>query len=351
MPTHPLPLVRAEGDPSALGRTHGRERSPALRAFLDDALCRLDHLLPGPVTLTGLEPTITAYRTAIEAALPDIAAETEGLAAGAGLSLTEAYLLQLRREIMGYRKVPTMGDCTTYARSGTAARGLPVLAQTVDLNGNLDDQITVLDVTPTGTGRRSLLLSFGGLLGYLGLNSSGLAVGINLVLGGTWRPGVPPYLAVRHLLDRADTVDEAVEVLRTLPLASSRCLTLCDTVRAVWAEHLAGDWRFHDGPETTHTNHFLHPDFAPGDEINVFARRSSVKRLAACRTRLAALPASASAEDHFSVLSEPPLCVPDDGDIRRERTVAAAVLFPSRGELHLRPGDPSRHPTQVFALR
>ncbi|MCO6734716.1 peptidase C45, partial [Streptomyces sp. EL9] len=87
------------------------------------------------------------------------------------------------------------------------------------------------------------------------------------------------------------------------------------------------------------------------DEINVFARRSSVKRLQACRTRLAALPANASAEDHFSVLSAPPLCVAANGDIRRERTVAAAVMFPSRGELHLRPGDPSRRPTQVFALR
>lgn len=351
MPTRPLPRIRAEGDPLALGRTHGRERARDLRAFLDDALCRLNHILPRPVAPAELAPTIAAYRTVIEDALPDLAAETEGLAEGAGLSPDEAYLLQLRREILGYRKVPTMGDCTTYARSGTAARGLPVLAQTVDLNGDLDDQIAVLDVTPAGAARRSLLLSFGGLLGYLGLNSSGLAVGINLVLGGTWQPGVPPYLAVRHLLDRADSVDEALELLPALPLASSRCLTLCDAERAVWAEHLQGRWRFHDGPQTAHTNHYLHPDFAPDDEINVFARRSSVKRLEACRTRLATLPAHASAEEHFSVLSAPPLCVAGNGDIRRERTVAAAVMFPSRGELHLRPGDPSRHPTQVFALR
>ncbi|KUN00452.1 peptidase C45 [Streptomyces yokosukanensis] len=351
MPTESLPRIRAEGAPFDLGRAHGRERAPALRAFLHDALCRLNHILPRPVTAAELSPTIAAYRTAIEDAVPDIAREIEGLAEGAGLSLAEAYLLQLRREIMGYRKVPTMGDCTTYARSGTAAGGRPVLAQTVDLNGDLDDQITVLDVAPTGSRRRVLLLSFGGLLGYLGLNSSGLAVGINLVLGGTWRPGVPPYLAVRHLLDRAGTVDEAVALLQTLPLASSRSLTLCDSSRAVWAEHLEGRWRFCDGPQTLHTNHFLHPDLAPHDEVNVFARRSSVKRLEACRMRLATLPADASAEDHFGVLSAPPLCVADNGDIRRERTVAAAVMFPSRGELHLRPGDPSRHPTQVFALR
>ncbi|GAA3079899.1 hypothetical protein GCM10020000_77130 [Streptomyces olivoverticillatus] len=51
------------------------------------------------------------------------------------------------------------------------------------------------------------------------------------------------------------------------------------------------------------------------------------------------------------MLSAPPVCVADNGDIRRERTVAAAVMLPSRGELHLRPGNPAHHPTQVFTLR
>ncbi len=346
-----IPFVRAGGDPYALGLRHGRERAADLRAFVGDSLCRLNLLLPRPVEEAELAPVVAAYRAAIEAAVPDLAAETEGLAAGAGLSVGQAYLLQLRREIMGYRKVPTAGDCTTYARSGAAAPGQePVLAQTVDLNGDLDDQIAVLDLARTGSPRRSLLLSFGGLLGYLGLNSSGLAVGLNLVLGGRWRPGVPPYLAIRHLLDNADDVGGALALLQELPLASSRSLTLCDAQRAVCVEHLDGEWRQTEGPETTHTNHFLDPDFAPRDELNVFARRSSVKRLDAARAALAGLGAHAGAEEHFAVLSAPPICVPANGDVRRERTVAAAVLLPARGELHLRPGDPSKSATRVFRL-
>ena len=111
---------------------------------------------------------------------------------------TEAVLLQVRREILGYQKLPTMGDCTTYARTGPD----PVLAQTVDLNGDLDDHIAVLDVA-TGA-RRSLVLSFGGLLGYLGVNDAGLAVGLNLVLGGAVAaraaavPGDPPRARQRE---------------------------------------------------------------------------------------------------------------------------------------------------------
>jgi isopenicillin-N N-acyltransferase-like protein len=267
--------------------------------------------------MRSLRPTLAAYGDEIAAATPRLTEEMHGLAEGARLSREEALLLQLRREVMGYQRIPTGGDCTRYARSGAA--GGPVLAQTVDLNGELDDQIAVLHVAPAGSSRRSLVLRFAGLLGYLGLNSDGLAIGLNLVLGGRWRPGLPPYLAIRHLLDSASTVEEAVRILRGLRLASSRSLTLCDPTTTMCVEILGDDIRCVSGPESFHTNHFLHPDFAPHDELNVFARNSSVLRLKACQAGLAGLPGGASVEDHFALQSAAPICVGDTGDIRRER--------------------------------
>ncbi|MEV2214649.1 C45 family peptidase [Streptomyces sp. NPDC050997] len=342
-----IPFIRASGDPFAVGRAHGEALAGPLRTFLDDSLCRLNKVMPEPVTQDALLPSIAAYRAAVAAALPDQAEEIAGLASGARITEDEAWLLQLRREIMGYRKVPTAGDCTTYART---ARSSPVLAQTIDLNGDLDDYIGVLEIARGDSARRSLVLSFGGLLGYLGLNSDGLAVGLNLVLGGEWRPGVPPYLAIRHLLDTARDVTEALEILRTLPLASSRTLVLCDRDRAVCVEVLGDELRTIEDTEVAHTNHFLHPDFVPGDEINVFARNSSVRRLKAATAGLGELPPGAGPEEHFALLSQSPIRVPDRGDIRAERTVAAVVLLPDRGELHVRPGDPALSRTQVFSL-
>lgn len=342
-----IPLVRAAGDPFECGYQHGAARAAALRAFLDDGLARLDRVLPAPVSPASLQPVLAAYQAEIAAATPELAEELRGLAQGAGITVEEAVLLQVRREIMGYQRVPTRGDCTTYARSGTAP---PVLAQTVDLNGGLDDQIGVLDVARAGSPRRALVLSFGGLLGYLGLNSDGLAVGLNLVLGGQWHPGLPPYLAIRHLLDTAAGVDEAVRILRGLRLASSRSLTLCDPTKAAYVEILGDELRVVEATETTHTNHFQHPDFAPHDELHVFARNSSLLRLQICRAGLATLAPHAGVEDHFALLSTPPIRVADTGDIRRERTVAAVVLRPDRGELHVRPGDPARSATQSFGL-
>ena len=356
-----LPLVRATGTPFEVGYAHGVARADVLRAFIDDDLCRINRLAAEPVSAESLRPVLDEYAAAIAAATPALSEEIDGLARGAGISRELAVLLQVRREIIGYQRVPARGDCTTYASLSAGPGGGPVLAQTVDLNGNLDDQIAVLDVcisgpVPKSAARRALVLSFGGLLGYLGVNSDGLAIGLNLVLGGQWRPGLPPYLAIRHLLDNAGSVAEALAILPGLPLASSRSLTLCDSGRVASVEILGAQTRLVDNAlraQASHTNHFLHPDFTSLDALNVFARNSSVLRLKSCESGLAGLgsgPAGASVEEHFALLAQPPICVADTGDIRRERTVAAVVLLPDRGELHIRPGDPSRAGTQTFRL-
>lgn len=336
-----VPLLELSGPPHARGFAHGRALAGRLRGFLDDSLARLGHLGDRPVDLDSLRPGIAAHREVVATALPDLADEVDGLAAGAGVDRDAAWLLQLRRELLGYSRV-TGGDCTTYA----SVRGRPVLAQTVDLNGNLDDQIAVLAVS--GPRHRSLVLSFAGLLGYLGVNDAGIAVGLNLVLGGAWEPGVPPYLAIRHVLDSAGSVDEAVETLCALPLASSRSFMICGEERAVCVEALGAERRVLEGDDLAHTNHFLDPDFAERDEINVFAKNSSRRRLKTVQE--AGIPDAGDTASHHRLLATPPILVPDNGDIRRERTVAAVLLRPDLGEFRLWPGDPSTAQEHVHSL-
>ncbi|NNH68374.1 peptidase C45 [Nocardia uniformis] len=344
-----VPVIDCAGDSFTIGYQHGSRLAPRLRSFLDDSLCRLNRVLPAQVTLSGLRPEIAAYRNATTSALPDLAEEVRGLAEGARITTEEAWLLQIRRELMGYRRVPTGGDCTTYSRVETATHPT-LLAQTVDLNGDLDDHIAVLRIRHHDSARQVLLLSFGGLLGYLGINSDGLAIGLNLVLGGDWQPGVPPYLAIRHLLDTCATASQAVDRLRTLPLAGSRSLTIVDPHDSRCLEALNNDIRLVTHGDSVHTNHFLHPDFADHDELNIFARNSSARRLDTCTAALDVLPSTAAIADHFDLLCRPPIRIPDHGDIQRERTVAAVVLIPDRRRLHLRPGDPFHTETLTFAL-
>jgi isopenicillin-N N-acyltransferase-like protein len=359
LPAGAIPFVRATGEPFEVGYQHGAALAGSIRAFIADDLCRISRLAPAPVTMESLRPRLEGYDAAIAAAAPRLSEEIDGLAAGAGIARELAVLLQVRREIIGYQRipVPARGDCTTYASLSAGPGRRPLLAQTVDLNGDLDDQIAVLDVGLAGSPRRTLLLSFGGLLGYLGVNSDGLAIGLNLVLGGSWGPGVPPYLAIRHLLDSASCVADALEILRGLPLASSRSLTLCDASAVACVEILGGEVRLVGtapaGP-VAHANHYLDPEFARRDELNVFARNSSLLRLKACEDWLARLEdtgTGAEVEDHFAWLARSPVCVADTGDIRRERTVAAVVLLAEAGALYIRPGNPSASSTQAFSLR
>lgn len=337
-----VPFIELAGRPRERGLAHGGAIAGRLRAFLDDSLARLDHLIDQPLDRGSVRRAIATHRDAVAEALPDLAEEVDGLAAGADIDHDEAWLLQLRRELLGYSRV-TAGDCTTY----TSVRGRPILAQTVDLNGNLDDQIAVLAVS--GARHRSLVLSFGGLLGYLGVNDAGVAIGLNLVIGGAWTPGVPPYLAIRHILDNADSVDQAVEILGGLKLASSRSFTICGVDRAVCVEALGEERRILERADLIHTNHFLHPDFAVHDEINVFAKNSSKRRLEAVHA--VGIPRADDVEGHHRLLSGRPINVADNGDIRRERTVAAVMLHPDTGELRLWPGDPAVEKEHLWALR
>lgn len=335
-----------DGAPFELGRAHGEALRQQIRSFLDDDLARLNRVLARPTSLTALEPEIAAYRREITAATPALAEEIEGLAEGAGISSNEAMLLQIRREVMGYSRFTT-GDCTTLCQRGGDG---PILAQTIDLNGNLEDQIVVLRIAHKAQPRRVLLLSFTGLLGYLGLNSDGLAIGLNLVLGGVWRPGIPPYLAIRHLLDTCGDIESCLAWLSSAPLASSRSLMLCDAHRSVTVELCDGRLSLQEGATLAHTNHFLSDDFLAMDQMNPFSRNSSVRRLDACVAQLDRLGSAESAEDYLALLCQEPINVADTGNIRREKTVGAVVLSPKDGELHLRRGNPMEARTEKYRV-
>lgn len=340
----PVPVIPLCGDARTRGIQQGEHCKEALWRFADDHLCRLNLLSERSLSLAGLREDINRYRKIITEWLPEIAEEIDGVATGAKMPPDLAWLLQLRREMLGYNRIRTGGDCTTIA----SLDGGPWLAQTVDLNGNLDDFIHVFSCQ--GTRIPSLVLSFAGLLGYLGINQAGLSVGLNMVLGGLWGPGIPPYLAIRYILDNCTSAEQAAETLMRLPLSSSRSFTLCDRQQIICVESKDNQWRHVQSGKrmTMHTNHFLHPDFQPDDAINIFARNSSIQRMNKAEAFLASGPHDAEA--CFSLFSTAPICVVDNGDIRRERTVAAAIMLPEQGRLLLRPGNPAINATQSFSL-
>lgn len=343
----PLELVEIAGGPRARGRALGEAMGARMRTFLDRDLAHVNRVRRTALDRAAARDRALAHGRVIQAALPEIDEEIRGLAEGAGIAYEDALILQARRELIGSGE-----DCTLVALRGPG--GGAVLAQTVDLPGDLMAEGHMLRVRGGTRGGADILMwTHTGLLGYLGLNGHGLAVGINMVLCGGWRPGVPPYLLVRHLLGQA-SVEACLAEIARIPRASSRCLTLADASRIVIVEMTVDAHRTIevDGP-TVHCNHYLHPDFMPLDRIfsgsSTFAR---TRRLEALLARVGGNPTVGDARSWLADHDGAPagICAHDQG-AARGRTVAAVVQYAAEGVIEAARGTPCAAPFHSFALR
>lgn len=61
-----------------------------------------------------------------------------------------------------------------------------------------------------------------------GINEYGLAIGLTFIYPHIRKPGFNAGILVRYVLEKCKTTDEAVEALRSLPIASAQTLTIAD---------------------------------------------------------------------------------------------------------------------------
>ena len=344
---HPIRETQLTGSAEQRGFHYGRENKDQIQAFLADGHARLQQTSPNPINFNNIDTSLQNYAAIFAEQIPDLHAELTGLAEGAEISFTQAVLLQVRREIGGYSKFQGSGDCTTFAASDGDT---PVLAQTVDLNADLTDHLQLLRVYNQHTDITSLIFSYTGLLGYLGMNSAGLAVGINLVLGGDWDVGIPPYLAIRHILDNAHNPQQAISMLSDMTVASSRAITLCHADETCVVEILNNEIEVMCGQQLVHTNHFLSERFQTHEQMNIIGLMSSQRRYQACQRAIQAMQGHYSSEQIFSEFAAEPIEVTDGGDLRRERTIASIVMYPLRQQMLIRPGLASENQTLEYSV-
>ncbi|GGB57636.1 acyl-CoA--6-aminopenicillanic acid acyl-transferase [Tistrella bauzanensis] len=354
--------VRATGGPRQRGRMIGQALKPALHAFLDEDVAHIDRVRSAPLGREQARLLALSFAMVIAATLPGIFAELNGMAEGADLPLADIMILQMRRELampgIGPATWPPATDisggvegCTTVAfRADTGAgRHRPLIAQTADLPGDLYGLGTVLHLQGAGpAGSDILAWAPLGQLGFLGINGAGLAIGINMVVAEGWRPGVPPYLIIRHLLSLPDA-RAAEEAIARLPRASSRCYTLADARDLMMIETTIDTRRRLDPtpdiPQSrlSHCNHFLHPDLAPRDRVPDWSStRVRAARMDTVFASGAWAAGTAGADDARALLADhanAPLsiCAHDRGPARG-RTVATMVMDPLAGCLDIAAG-------------
>ena len=223
-----FPVYRFAGSHFAIGRQFGEACAEAIHRHRDLALERLR----GRSGISAPEALAAAlrYRPFVVAHAPFLDEEIQGVAAGAGLSLGEAYLLQLRAEIAekkGWQAAESGDECTTFAvLPEAAAAGVPLIGQNADLPAFYAEIGVVVEIIADDA-PAVLMLTPAGQVSYIGINDRGLGVFANFLTCDGWRVGFPRYLWSRLALAQ-ETVADAIAAVRAVPRASSRNLIMLD---------------------------------------------------------------------------------------------------------------------------
>jgi isopenicillin-N N-acyltransferase-like protein len=146
---------------------------------------------PQRLSREQLRQRAARFRPAFDRYCPHLLEEMRGLGEGAGVTFEEAMACNIRGELRYAREE----GCTAYAigRRGTAGREV-IAGQNADLGPEAMQLAYVLHLQPQGK-PEVLIWTFGGMLGYHGINSAGVGKFENALGGG--RAAGSPYLIIR----------------------------------------------------------------------------------------------------------------------------------------------------------
>lgn len=332
-----------EGDPQRRGMALGERWGDRVRATLEE----YDALFTGRGLSSALVREVAeSSRDVVAVHAPEVLAEVDGVAAGAGIAPWEAMVLNARTEILA-RAAVVADECST-ALLIPGDGGTPRTVQTWDWYSQMAEQ-TLVRSQPAGPGVRIAVFGEFGQVAKIGVSSRGVGVHFNIlqhVSDGT-RVGVPVHVLARMILDRAATLEDALRIVDAVPLGASTVLTVVTREPAAASVELSpSGWAaIHAaaGQPFAHTNHFLDPALAAGGVVS---------DLSTTRERLADLDERADAVavgDPFArvraLASERVGSICVDPDARRQpddrpETKATLTIDVERAELGFAPSHP-----------
>ena len=336
-----------------LGRAHGAEIRACVAAYERLFAEAAGH----PVDLDGLGDEAFARIAAVS---PDLAEEVAGLAAGSDATVARIAAINARTEILALVQTqPLPSECSSVVHLGEPGR--PLAVQAWDWYESLAGLWFVWEI-PHADGSVTTTLTEYGIVGKIGVNSSGLGVLFNILhhrQDGA-RIGAPVHVLARAVLDGCTDLNQALVLLAAAPVSASSALTL---VAARDGESAGVSVELNPakigyvlpdaGGLLTHTNHFLTAPAATGDtELitgpDTVVRLDLLRRGLAGRERLVASDVLAVMDNHL--LGGGGLCChpdPTQPPAARFRTLATVVLDAAARALEVTEGGPCSHPLRT----
>lgn len=351
-----FPAFRFTGSHRDIGRQYGETCRELVQQHLALALDRL-HSKSATDSATALERALR-YRPFVQQYAAFFDDEIQGVAEGAGLSLAEAYLLQLRAEAAGSvideQTLADNQECTTFAAlAGTTSNGVALIGQNADLPAFYRDIGVVAEIRPEplpGSEQAHpavLMLLPAGQVSYIGINDVGMGVFANFVTCDGWQLGFPRYFLSRLMLTK-DSVDDSIALVRGMRRASSRNLIALDAHGTAADLETTPTQDARLDPEDgllAHSNHFV-AESLHGEERSRGAHLSNSRvRLERMRELLRARRGEIDAGSMQDVMRDR-ACHPDnlsrslgdqDNDII---TFASVIAEPTEGRMSVAVGPP-----------
>jgi isopenicillin-N N-acyltransferase-like protein len=338
------PLIRAAGSYRELGRQHGEQAAEKIKAHVEK-------MLAGErVSRDEFHRRALAFQPLFQKHCGHLVDELRGLGEGAGIPFAEALAVNIRGEMS---RAPREG-CTTYVigRKGTAGREM-LVGQNSDMTADIPPMGYILHLKPKNK-PEVLMWTFGGMIGYHGMNSAGVAHFANALGGGPANRFGMPHYPVKRLMLECTSLEQVLHVLATVPLASNGNYVLCDG-----SGNLADVEATTAGPEVlrdggagflAHTNHFVCQRYAKQEN---FAQswQDSFPRLDRMNGLIGSRFGSLSVGDLQRFLSDhegrPTSICRHDGD---SQTVASLIAEPAGRRMHVAVGNPCEHRYVTYAM-
>jgi isopenicillin-N N-acyltransferase like protein len=330
-------LIRVEGTHREMGRQHGEQASRQIKAHVGQLRRSRDQL----------ETQSARFKPLFEKYCPHLLDEIIGLAEGAGITLAEALAVNIRGEL---RKAAAEG-CTTYVigRRGTANREI-LAGQNSDMGQQSIDLGYILHLKPKAK-PQVLIWTFGGMIGYHGMNSAGVAIFENALSETGDVPSgrfAMPHYPVKRMILESSSVEAALGLFQKIPLASNKNYVMCDGSGAILDVETTTA-----GPEVlrdqgagflAHSNHFVCGKYANKEKEDPLVVDSR-KRLDRINELLRANFGSIAVDrmkGHLSDHSNHPTSIcrhvtPASGSMR---TVASMIAEPAFQRMHVALGNP-----------
>lgn len=234
-------VLKLGGSAYDMGYQHGKLYRDAIRMFTEDRvdLSQSEHWTGRNLSKSAVLALAEACVEAHQAYAPDLMEELQGMADATDLSLAELVINNGFTDFIDV--VYSVGDparkaltpqivadnCTAFlVPNNHAVNGQGMYGQTWDMHATATPYVILIHGTPDHA-PNFLAFTNTGCVGMIGMNSEGIAVGINNLMSTDGQIGVTWPFVVRKILQQ-DNLDSALDCLTSAPLAGAHNYMLMD---------------------------------------------------------------------------------------------------------------------------